>query len=288
MFFLVQFYVFHLFITNEQKFTFWETVCVAHSAIIRRVYVIFSTFINIPCHNSIEIYQISRHISIDLLILHTDFALKIAVYCVYDKASIFVLIHLASYYSQCQESGAIIPSIWIWSIDWPIFMWFPQLKRTENKVWKIVLLNLNWEAQRSATESGKMNDNGRGQLLKHKSNGVYTPTTEPRVSVSFAYDACCTRDYCSQLNNNIQSPVLNCSNFFLLAKFNWIFIHKSIIIWSTQYSCLLKKPTRDFSEFGFLIYLFSATRFNKISRDWSHILSKRTHSPKRLSAAIGL
>lgn len=26
-----------------------------------------------------------------------------------------------------------------------------------------------------------MTDNGRGQLLRHKANGVYTPTTEPVV-----------------------------------------------------------------------------------------------------------
>lgn len=77
---------------NEKYFTFWETNCVAHSTIIHRIYVISATFINKPCHNSIEIYQIFRHISIDLLILHTDFALKIAVYCVYDKATIFLCV----------------------------------------------------------------------------------------------------------------------------------------------------------------------------------------------------
>lgn len=27
-----------------------------------------------------------------------------------------------------------------------------------------------------------MNDNARGHLLQHKSNGVYTPTTQPLVS----------------------------------------------------------------------------------------------------------
>lgn len=31
-----------------------------------------------------------------------------------------------------------------------------------------------------------MNDNARGHLLQHKSNGVYTPTTQPLVS----FDLC--------------------------------------------------------------------------------------------------
>lgn len=32
-----------------------------------------------------------------------------------------------------------------------------------------------------------MADNGRGQLLKHKSNGVYTPTTQPLVSMDSCF-----------------------------------------------------------------------------------------------------
>lgn len=42
-----------------------------------------------------------------------------------------------------------------------------------------------------------MNDNARGQLLEHKSNGVYTPTTQPLVSKLMAQ---CDRTFFLYIN----------------------------------------------------------------------------------------